>query len=96
MIAWMNKEAFDETVSSGNAVYYSRSRKAIWRKGEQSGHVQRVKEIRVDCDTDAVLLLVEQHGAACHEGYPSCFYRKLDEGELKIDAQRLVDPKDIY
>jgi phosphoribosyl-AMP cyclohydrolase len=97
MIAWMNREAFDETVRTGRAVYFSRSRGKLWRKGEESGNVQMVKEILVDCDADAVLLKVDQiGGAACHEGYKSCFFRKLDQGELKKVAERVFDPRAVY
>src|SRR2546423_15131178 len=97
MLAWMNREAFEETVRTGRACYYSRSRGRLWRKGEQSGHVQEVREILIDCDGDAVLLKVKQiGGAACHEGYESCFYRKLDGGELRVVGQQLFDPKAIY
>ncbi|MFM8401840.1 MAG: phosphoribosyl-AMP cyclohydrolase, partial [Pirellula sp.] len=76
MMAWMNQQAFEETVASGFATYYSRSRKQLWRKGEESGHRQKVFEIRIDCDADCILLIVDQVGAACHEGYSSCFFRK--------------------
>jgi phosphoribosyl-AMP cyclohydrolase len=97
MMAWMNKESFDETVRTGRACYFSRSRGKLWRKGEESGHVQEVKEVFVDCDADTILLKVNQiGGAACHEGYASCFFRKLDQGELKVIAQRLFDPKAVY
>src|SRR5262245_4615851 len=97
MLAWMNREAFDETVRSGRAVYFSRSRNKLWRKGEESGHVQEVREILVDCDADTVLLKVKQlGGAACHEGYKSCFFRKLDGGELRVVAERVFDPKQVY
>ena len=97
MIAWMNREALDETVRTGRAVYFSRSRGKLWRKGEESGNVQEVKEIYVDCDADAILLKVNQlGGAACHEGYKSCFYRKLDGGEWKTIAERVFDPKTVY
>ena len=97
MIAWMNREAFEETVRTGRAVYFSRSRNKLWRKGEESGNVQEVKEIYIDCDADAVLLKVEQiGGAACHEGYKSCFFRRLDQGKLTIAAQRVFDPKLVY
>ncbi len=97
MIAWMNRESFDETVRTGRAVYFSRSRGKLWRKGEESGNVQEVKEILVDCDADAILLKVNQvGGAACHEGYKSCFFRKLDAGELKTVAERVFDPKAVY
>jgi phosphoribosyl-AMP cyclohydrolase len=98
MIAWMNQEAFDETVRTGRAVYYSRSRKKLWRKGEESGNVQEVREIRVDCDNDAVLLRVHQiGGAACHEGYKSCFFRKLErDGSLTVQGERVFDPQQVY
>ncbi|MEM6469703.1 MAG: phosphoribosyl-AMP cyclohydrolase [Planctomycetota bacterium] len=97
MMAWMNEEALAETVSTGRAVYYSRSRKSLWRKGETSGHRQRVIEIRVDCDQDTILLEVEQIGAACHEGYASCFFRTVDgNGNLSISDERLVDPNEVY
>src|SRR5262245_16438907 len=85
MIAWMNREAFEETVRTGRAVYFSRSRNKLWRKGEESGNVQEVKEIFIDCDADAVLLKVNQiGGAACHEGYKSCFFRRLADGRLEV------------
>ncbi len=97
MIAWMNREAFEETVRTGRAVYYSRSRGKLWRKGEESGHVQLVKAIHVDCDADAILLKVDQlGGAACHEGYKSCFFRRLEQGEWKAIAERVFDPKAVY
>ena len=96
MLAWMNPEAYAETLRTGQAVYYSRSRGKLWRKGEESGHVQKVKSIYVDCDADAILLKVEQTGAACHEGYRSCFFREVTSEGLKIVAERLVDPADVY
>jgi phosphoribosyl-AMP cyclohydrolase len=96
MVAWMNAEAYAETVRTGRAVYYSRSRGKLWRKGEESGHAQTVKAIYVDCDADAVLLKVEQIGAACHEGYRSCFFRQVTPAGLSVVAPRLVDPRDIY
>jgi phosphoribosyl-AMP cyclohydrolase len=97
MMAWMNKESFDETVRTGRAVYWSRSRKKLWRKGEESGHVQQVKEILIDCDSDTILLKVHQvGGAACHEGYASCFFRKVQGNELKVIAERLFDPATVY
>lgn len=97
MIAWMNPEAFEETVRTGRAVYYSRSRGRLWRKGEESGHVQEVKGIFVDCDGDAVLLKVKQvGGAACHEGYKSCFFRELTGGDLRPTGERVFDPKAVY
>ncbi|QEG00815.1 phosphoribosyl-AMP cyclohydrolase [Stieleria maiorica] len=98
MMAWMNEDALRETLATGQAVYYSRSRKSLWRKGETSGHRQRVKEIRVDCDRDTILLRVEQTGAACHEGYESCFFRSVDpqDASLTVVDPRLVDPKEVY
>jgi phosphoribosyl-AMP cyclohydrolase len=97
MLAWMNREAFDETVRTGRAVYFSRSRNRLWRKGEESGNVQEVRGVYVDCDADTVLLKVKQvGGAACHEGYPSCFFRKLDGGELAVVGERVFDPKQVY
>jgi phosphoribosyl-AMP cyclohydrolase len=96
MLAWMNAEAFAETVRTGRAVYFSRSRGKLWRKGEESGHVQIVKAIYVDCDEDTILLQVEQEGVACHEGYRSCFFREVTPAGLKIVAERLVDPAQVY
>ena len=97
MLAYMNEQAFDETMKSGKATYYSRSRKVLWKKGETSGHVQYVKEIRVDCDNDTVLLKVDQAGdAACHKGYRSCFFSKLVENELKVVESKIFDPKKVY
>jgi phosphoribosyl-AMP cyclohydrolase len=94
MMAYMNREAFEETVATGRACYYSRSRGRLWRKGEESGNFQLVREIRLDCDNDTVLLAVEQQGdgAACHEGYESCFFRRLEDGEWQVADQRQVDP----
>ena len=97
MIAWMNREAFEETVRTKRAVYFSRSRNRLWRKGEESGNVQEVQRIFIDCDADAVLLKVRQiGGAACHEGYPSCFFRELSDGELTVVGDRVFDPKTVY
>ncbi len=98
MVAWMNEEAFRETVRTRRAVYFSRSRNKLWRKGEESGHVQEVKSIAIDCDADAVLLKVKQvGGAACHEGYESCFFRELSgEEELRVVGERVFDPKAVY
>jgi phosphoribosyl-AMP cyclohydrolase len=97
MLAWMNREAFEETVRTGRAVYFSRSRNKLWRKGEESGHFQEVKGVFIDCDADTVLLKVKQiGGAACHEGYKSCFFRQLSDGELKVIAERIFDPKAVY
>lgn len=94
MLAYMNREAFEETVATGRACYFSRSRNRLWRKGEESGNFQVVREIRVDCDEDTVLLSVEQRGdgAACHVGYESDFFRVLKDGEWQIVDPRLVDP----
>ena len=94
MLAWMNRDAFEETVRTRRAVYFSRSRNKLWRKGEESGHVQEVKEIFIDCDADTVLVKVKQvGGAACHEGYTSCFFRRLDGGESTVVGERVFDPK---
>jgi phosphoribosyl-AMP cyclohydrolase len=97
MVAHMNQQAWDETISSGKAVYFSRARRRLWRKGEESGNIQHVREIFVDCDGDTVLLKVDQvGGAACHEGYPSCFFRQVTPNGLKLVAKRVFDPKDVY
>src|SRR5689334_15098751 len=96
MVAWMNAEAYDETLRTGRAVYYSRSRGRLWRKGEDSGHIQTVRAIYVDCDADTVLLKVEQTGAACHEGYRSCFFREVTANGLEVIAERMVDPAEVY
>jgi phosphoribosyl-AMP cyclohydrolase len=97
MLAWMNREAFEETLRTGRACYFSRSRGRLWRKGEESGHVQEVREVLVDCDADTVLLKVKQlGGAACHEGYPSCFFRKVEGNALQVVGERLFDPKQVY
>ncbi len=96
MFAWMNREAYQETVASGFATYFSRSRNRLWRKGEESGHRQRIVEVRIDCDADCILILVEQTGAACHEGYASCFFRKLESHQFVVDQSILIEPKDVY
>ena len=101
MVAHMNEEALSRTIESGEAWYFSRSRNALWRKGETSGQTQRVVEMRVDCDQDAVWIRVEQVGAACHTGRKSCFYRKVETGGggprlVSVDATRLFDPKAVY
>jgi len=97
MLAWMNKEAFEETLRTGRACYFSRSRNKLWRKGEESGNVQEVKGLYVDCDADTILLKVKQvGGAACHEGYKSCFFRQVEGSELKTIAERVFDPKTVY
>jgi phosphoribosyl-AMP cyclohydrolase len=96
-LAWMNRDALAETSTSGQAVYWSRSRGKLWRKGEASGHVQRIVEIRLDCDADAILLKVEQVGGiACHTGRESCFFRKLENGRWVSTDPVLKDPKLIY
>jgi phosphoribosyl-AMP cyclohydrolase len=82
MMAWMNAASIDETLASGRVCYFSRSRQQLWRKGETSGHTQRLIELRIDCDGDTLLVLVDQEGAACHTGARSCFYRRVSEGEL--------------
>ena len=97
MLAWMNAEAFEETVRTNRAVYFSRSRNRLWRKGEESGNVQEVKSVAIDCDADTVLLKVKQiGGAACHEGYKSCFFRELAGSELRTIGERVFDPKAVY
>jgi phosphoribosyl-AMP cyclohydrolase len=97
MLAWMNREAYEETLRTGRACYFSRSRNKLWRKGEESGHVQQVREVFVDCDADTILLKVTQvGGAACHEGYASCFFRKAEGDELKVIAEKVFDPKTVY
>jgi phosphoribosyl-AMP cyclohydrolase len=93
MLAYMNDEALQKTQETGIAHYWSRSRKRLWLKGESSGHFQRIKEIRVDCDGDAILLFVEQEGGACHTGYRSCFYRTIDG---KIVGEKVFEPDDVY
>ncbi len=96
-LAWMNREARAETARSGAAVYWSRSRRRLWRKGEESGHVQKMLEVRLDCDADAILLRVEQVGGiACHTGRESCFFRKLDNGRWVATDPVLKDPSLIY
>jgi phosphoribosyl-AMP cyclohydrolase len=97
MLAWMNRESFEETVRTRRAVYWSRSRSKLWRKGEESGHVQEVLEIRTDCDADTILLKVRQiGGAACHEGYASCFFRRLDGDRWNTSGERIFNPQDVY
>ena len=107
MVANMNKEALKKTIKTGKAHYWSTSRNEQWLKGESSGHIQTVKEILVDCDMDAVILKIEQKGAACHEGYYSCFFRKLNlennpdiselnDDDVELIAERLFNPEDIY
>jgi len=96
-VAWMNRDALDKTAQTGEAHYWSRSRRKLWRKGEESGHVQKVKSIRLDCDEDVVLLEVEQAGGiACHTGRHSCFFQKLDGGKWVVTDPVLKDPAEIY
>ena len=96
-LAWMNRAALAETAKGGEAVYWSRSRKKLWRKGEESGHTQKVRELRLDCDSDAILLRVDQVGGiACHTGRESCFFRKLENGRWVATDRVLKDPADIY
>jgi phosphoribosyl-AMP cyclohydrolase len=97
MLAYMNQESFEETLRTGRACYFSRSRNKLWRKGEESGNVQDIVEVRIDCDRDTILLKVNQiGGAACHTGNRSCFYRKIENGTLIEDGIRVFDPKEVY
>jgi phosphoribosyl-AMP cyclohydrolase len=97
MLAWMNREALEETLRTGRACYFSRSRGKLWRKGEESGHVQQVRGVFLDCDADTILLKVHQvGGAACHEGYKSCFFRQVEGEGLRVIAERVFDPKQVY
>jgi phosphoribosyl-AMP cyclohydrolase len=96
MMAWMNRTALDETLATGRVCYYSRSRRALWRKGERSGNEQRLVELRIDCDGDALLLEVEQQGPACHTGRGSCFYLKAEDGRVVVTAAPERDPRDMY
>ncbi len=96
MMAWMNREAVAETLASGRVCYFSRSRGRLWRKGETSGQVQHLRELRVDCDGDTLLLLVEQDGVACHTGRRNCFFRAVRDGELVEIAAPLMDPEALY
>ena len=97
MLAYMNREAWERTLATGKVHYWSRSRNRLWLKGESSGHVQLVKEIRVDCDGDTLLIKVEQlGGAACHTGFRSCFYRRLEGGALVVEGERVFDPEEVY
>ena len=97
MLAYINRASWEQTLATGKATYWSRSRKKFWVKGEESGNIQKIKEILVDCDLDTVIFKVEQvGGAACHEGYHSCFFRKLEDGELRIVGERVFDPAEVY
>ncbi len=96
MVAFMNREALKKTLATRRMTYYSTSRKKLWVKGETSGNFQTVKEVRLDCDGDALLFRVEQRGAACHEGYATCFHRVLRDGEWKVEGERMFDPEKVY
>jgi phosphoribosyl-AMP cyclohydrolase len=98
MVAYMNKEAFMKTINTGKAHYWSTSRNKLWLKGESSGHTQEVQEILTDCDEDAVLLKVKQNGGACHEGYYSCFFKKIQEnsGNLELVKEKVFEPENVY
>ena len=97
MLAYINQDAWETTISSGKATYFSRSRQSLWVKGETSGNLQIVKEIRIDCDEDTVLLKVEQiGGAACHKGYRSCFFRKIEDGSLTVIGKPVFNPDEVY
>ncbi len=97
MLAYMNEEAFAATCAKGEAVYWSRSRNSLWHKGATSGHVQKVRSMRLDCDSDALVLLIEQVGdAACHKGYRSCFFREQKEGNVAMCSPLIFDPKEVY
>jgi phosphoribosyl-AMP cyclohydrolase len=96
MMAWMNRDALAETLQTGNVCYWSRSRKALWRKGETSGQVQRLVELRIDCDNDCLLLLVDQKGVACHTGRRSCFFTAIRGGKATIIADVVTAPEDLY
>lgn len=97
MLAYINKEAWEATLSTGKATYFSRSRQKLWIKGETSKNMQIIREIRIDCDDDTVLFKVEQiGGAACHKGYRSCFYKKIEDGAVEVTEKRVFDPREVY
>ncbi len=97
MLAYMNAEAWEKTLATGQATYYSRSRDTLWVKGGTSGHIQKIKEILIDCDDDTVVLKVEQvGGAACHTGHRSCFHKRVEQGAVKIISRPVFDPKEVY
>jgi len=96
MMAWMNRASIEETLQTGHVCYWSRSRQAFWRKGESSGQMQLLKELRFDCDLDTILLLVDQTGAACHTGRRHCFFYKVEGEQVIVDSEPLVDPKTLY
>jgi phosphoribosyl-AMP cyclohydrolase len=96
MMAWMNAHSIQESLETGRVCYWSRSRQKYWRKGEESGQIQMLKEMRFDCDNDTILLQVDQHGAACHTGRKTCFYKRVHKAQIIIDSEPLVDPKTLY
>ncbi len=97
MLAWMNREALEKTLVTGNTWFFSRSRNKLWMKGESSGHTQKVRGVFYDCDADALLVKVDQKDAACHEGYRSCFFRQINpDGTSRVVAQKLFDPEQVY
>jgi len=96
MLGFINKEAYEKTLKTKKVTYWSRSRKKLWTKGETSGNFQLVKEILIDCDNDTLLIKVEQKGAACHEGYRSCFFRRIEKDNTKIISKRIFNPKGVY
>jgi phosphoribosyl-AMP cyclohydrolase len=96
MLAWMNRDALDETLATGRVCYYSRSRQRLWRKGESSGQIQRLKALRLDCDGDALLLSVDQTGPACHTGRRRCFYNRVEGDRLIVESEPLIDPEELY
>ncbi len=96
MMAWMNRASIEETLETGRVCYWSRSRNRFWRKGESSGQMQVLKEFRIDCDADTILLLVDQTGPACHTGRRSCFYNKVEGDQVIIDREVLIDPSTLY
>ena len=96
MMAWMNADSIRDTIEKGKTHFWSRSRQKYWMKGESSGNTQQVKDVAYDCDADTLLIQVEQIGAACHEGYKSCFFTSVKEGESEITEERLIDPEEMY
>ena len=96
MMAWMNREALDETLRTGRVCYWSRSRRSLWRKGESSGQIQRLKELRLDCDGDTILLKVDQTGPACHTGRRDCFYNLVSDDRIVVDKDVQIDPGELY
>ena len=96
MMAWMNRASIEETLETGRVCYWSRSRNRFWRKGESSGQMQVLKELRIDCDADTILLLVDQTGPACHTGRRSCFYNKVEDDQVIVDREVLIDPSTLY